>query len=93
VVNTASGINDDDTTSTQASSVGLATNFGGGEASAVNIYGTAGGTGSGAGTGNAAGGGNVFPIGTFSGAGSATGIFSNDGSGYFGGPAMSSVFP
>jgi hypothetical protein len=75
------------TTIGTGSSGGAATNFGGGMASATNLFGTAGGLGSGAGTGAAAAAGNTMLDligGTFTGVGGATGTFNNQGSGIFG---------
>jgi hypothetical protein len=71
-------------------SLGSATNFGGGSGSATNLFGGAGGLGSGAGTGGATGGGTTtldVVGGTFIGGGVSNGNFNNVGSGFFGAPA------
>jgi len=80
-----------------AARTGSATNFGGGQASATNYLGTAGGVASGTGSGTASGGG-ASPLGdavgtAFSGSGGATGNFNNGGQGYVGGSSAGIRFP
>jgi hypothetical protein len=78
------------------SSVGTASNFGGGSGSGTNLFGTAGGLGSGAGTGGATGAGSTNLDGTngiFTGLGTSTGNFANQGSGLFGASGSLSFLP
>jgi hypothetical protein len=88
-------MNDDEMSIGIGSSGGEATNFGGGSGSATNIFGSAGGLGSGAGTGEAAAAGTTsmeYTNGIFTGTGGANSNFNNQGSGFFG-KSQSLAFP